>query len=257
MSLKPTQIALWTMLALIAMAGTIGAQEHTGQYAQPDIEYGLRLYGSHCVSCHGDNGDAIPNIDLRSGQVPSDRELSRIIRDGRPDTAMLPGNYSESELTAFVAYIRTMGDIAPGSGNLGESSRGKDIYETKGECSRCHRINGKGPRIAPDLSDIGSRRTAGQLQRSLMDPTNAMLPLNRPIRVVTQNGTIFKGRRLNDDTYTVQLIDEKEQLVSLEKANLREYSVVKTSPMPSYVDTLTSEELADVLAYLLSLKGIN
>ena len=90
-----------------------------------------------------------------------------------------------------------------------------------------------------------------------MDPTNAMLPLNRPIRVVTKNGTIFKGRRLNDDTYTVQLIDEKEQLVSLEKANLREYSVIKTSPMPSYVDTLTVQELADVLAYLLSLKGID
>ena len=84
-----------------------------------------------------------------------------------------------------------------------------------------------------------------------------MLPLNRPIRVVTQNGTIFKGRRLNDDTYTVQLIDEKEQLVSLEKSNLREYSVIKTSPMPSYVDTLTVQELADVLAYLLSLKGID
>ena len=162
------------------MTGTVGAQEHTGQYAQADIEYGLRLYGSHCVSCHGDNGDAIPNIDLRSGQVPSDRELSRIIRDGRPDTAMIPGNYSESELTAFVAYIRTMGDIAPGSGNIGESSRGKDIYETKGECSGCHRINGNGLRIAPDLSDIGARRTAGQLQRSLMGPHQCYVATESP-----------------------------------------------------------------------------
>ena len=43
--------------------------------------------------------------------------------------------------------------------------------------------------------------------------------------------------------------------MSLVKAELREWSVGMTSPMPSYKDTLTSEELADLLAYLVSLKG--
>ena len=43
--------------------------------------------------------------------------------------------------------------------------------------------------------------------------------------------------------------------ISLVKADLREYTIAKTSPMPSYKGTLSDEEIADVLAYLLSLKG--
>jgi len=54
----------------------------------------------------------------------------------------------------------------------------------------------------------------------------------------------------------VQLVDEQERLVSLNKAELREYSVLKTTPMPSYKDKLNAQELADVEAYLLSLKGV-
>ena len=45
-----------------------------------------------------------------------------------------------------------------------------------------------------------------------------------------------------------------ERLLSLTKADLREYAVLTTSPMPSYKD-LTADELADLIAYLLSLKG--
>ena len=75
------------------------------------------------------------------------------------------------------------------------------------------------------------------------------------MRAVTRAGKVISGRRLNEDTYTVQLIDEQEHLVSLAKADLREYTVIKTSPMPSYRDKLTSKDLADLVSYLLSLKG--
>ena len=109
--------------------------------------------------------------------------------------------------------------------------------------------------MAPNLSDIGVVRSAGSLQRSLLNPTSQMMPINRPVRVVTKNGTIINGRRLNEDTYSLQIIDDRETLHSLVKADLREYTISKTSPMPSYKATLSDEEIADVLAYLLSLKG--
>ena len=102
---------------------------------------------------------------------------------------------------------------------------GRRLFEGKGGCATCHRVNGKGPRVAPDLSDIGAIRTPAALQRSLLDPTSAMLPINRPVRVVTRDGRTIRGRRLNEDTYTVQLIDEQERLVSLVKADLREYEL--------------------------------
>jgi hypothetical protein len=80
--------------------------------------------------------------------------------------------------------------------------------------------------------------------------------VNRPVRAVTKDGKVISGRRLNEDTYTVQMIDDQEHLVSLTKADLREYAVLKTTPMPSYKDKFNAQELADVEAYLLSLKGV-
>jgi putative heme-binding domain-containing protein len=118
----------------------------------------------------------------------------------------------------------------------------------------CHRVNGVGPRVAPDLSDIGSIRTADVLQRSLLDPTGSMLPSNRRVRAVMRDGKVITGRRLNEDTYSVQLIDDQENLVSLTKADLQAYSVIKTSSMPSYKDRFSSQDMADIVVYLLSLK---
>ncbi|PYR60065.1 MAG: hypothetical protein DMF91_13130 [Acidobacteria bacterium] len=75
------------------------------------------------------------------------------------------------------------------------------------------------------------------------------------MRAVTRDGKVINGRRLNEDTYTVQLMDDQERLVSLAKADLRDYTILKTSLMPSYKDTLGADDLADLVAYLLSLKG--
>src|SRR5262249_6602477 len=132
---------------------------------------------------------------------------------------------------------------------------GQTIFEEKGNCTSCHRVNGKGSRVAPDLSDIGAIRSPDALQTSLLDPTASMLPLNRSIRAVTRDGKVITGRRLNEDSYTVQLIDGDERLVSLMKSDLREYTVLKTSSMPSYKSTLTPDELDDIVTYLRTLKG--
>jgi putative heme-binding domain-containing protein len=109
--------------------------------------------------------------------------------------------------------------------------------------------------VGPDLTEIGRLRTPAALQRLLIDPTGSMFPINRPVRAVTRDGTVVNGRRLNEDTYTVQLMTDEGRLVSFVKAELREFSVGTASTMPSYKDTLTPAELADVVAYLLSLKG--
>jgi putative heme-binding domain-containing protein len=116
-------------------------------------------------------------------------------------------------------------------------------------------VQGQGSRVAPDLSEIGAVRSPGALQKTLLDPTATMLPINRSVRAVTRDGRIINGRRLNEDTYSVQLINTEERLVSLAKADLKEYTVIKTSPMPSYKDKLSAQELGDVVSYLLTLKG--
>ena len=138
----------------------------------------------------------------------------------------------------------------------GNETAGAAIVAGKGNCQSCHRIFGKGSRLGPDLTDIGTLRKPEQLEASLLDPNAEILPENRFYRVVTRDGTAITGRLLNLDTFQVMLMDPKEQLRTFVKADLREHAFVDGSKMPSFRGTLSRQELADVIAYLLSLKGI-
>ena len=76
------------------------------------------------------------------------------------------------------------------------------------------------------------------------------------VRLVTKNGATINGRLLNEDTFSVQVFDSKEQLVSVLRSNLRTLTFVNKSPMPSYRDKLTPQEIGDLVNYLVSLKGL-
>ena len=250
--------------ALLGSAAIVAAQNpstagHPGEYARGDIEYGARLYAEYCERCHGANGVGVAGVDLRSGKfrnATSDRQLANVITDGFPTAGMPPLDLDPADLAGLVAYLRNMNAVDPGSLKPGSAERGRAVFEGKGGCLSCHRVNGNGSRKAPDLSNVGALRGAGFLERTLLDPSNQMIPINRPVRVVTQDGKVIQGRRLNEDTYTVQLADDEGRLHSIVKAGLREFSISLESPMPSYKGELSSEELADLVSYLLSLKGL-
>lgn len=233
-------------------------QEHGDEYDRADIERGAQLYDEFCSNCHGSEGDGVGNVNLKAGQfrhASTDQNFRRILTRGIPGTAMPPGDYADSDLVAIVAYVRTMRDYDGGVVTLGNANRGEVLFEGKGACTSCHRVAGNGSRLGPDLTSIGAIRGAGSMRATLLDPTGSMLPSNRSMRAVKTNGEVVSGRRLNEDTYTVQILDNQERLVSLEKSALQELTVISQSPMPSYADTLNEEELADLLAYLVTLKG--
>jgi putative heme-binding domain-containing protein len=246
------QIALIAALIFPAAITTVGAQ-----YPQAEVEVGFNLYNSNCITCHGANGDSVSGVSFRSGQfrrVSTDAELNRLIQTGVPGTAMPPGRFGTADLAGLVAYVRSMRDFDTKPAR-GDATRGQTLAEGKGGCLGCHRINGKGSRVAPDLSDIGAVRAPDAIERTMIDSSSTMLPINRSIRAVTRSGKVITGRRLNEDTYSVQIIDSEEHLMSLQKSDLKEYSVLKTSTMPSFKNTLTAMELDDVVTYLRTLKG--
>jgi putative heme-binding domain-containing protein len=144
--------------------------------------------------------------------------------------------------------------------------RGKAIYEGKGDCQSCHRVDGTGGHLGPDLSDAGVPRAAGKqaapatvslkaLESSIVDPDADVALANRLVRVVTKDGKSVTGRLLNHDNFTVQFIDPQGKLHSYMKADLKEATVLTKGLMPSYKDRLSSQEVADVVAYLSTLKG--
>ena len=232
------------------------AQDHT-EYDPADIEYGLSVYRSQCVTCHGDTGDGIAGVDLRSGQfrrAGSDRELRALIANGIPDTGMLAFDLDAAEMTGIIAFLRNP-NYEMDAVTLGDAARGRGIFEGKGDCLSCHRVQQRGPRGSPDLTAIGRTRAPSALLRSLVDPTGTMRPIDRPVEIVTADGDRVNGRRLNEDTYTVQIIDDQGRLRSFDKDRLQQFTVNTESPMPSYQELLDEQELADVLAYLVSLKG--
>jgi putative heme-binding domain-containing protein len=244
--------------AIAIVAAQAPSPLHDEQYPAVDIAHGASLYAARCVTCHGAQGDAIGGVNLRSGKFRNaitDRDLAGFIRAGSQAAGMPPFALDNADMAGIIAYLRNINSFDAATVKAGDVSRGRAVFDGKGGCAKCHRVGRVGSRVAPDLSDIGAVRSAGSLQRSLLDPTSQMMPINRPVRLVMKDGTVINGRRLNEDTYSIQVIDDRERLHSLSKTDLREFTISTMSPMPSYKGTLSSEEIADLLGYLLSLKG--
>jgi putative heme-binding domain-containing protein len=236
-------------------AGVLCAQSG---YSPADIQTGKQLYGVNCSNCHGPKGDFVSGVDLGHGKfrrASTDNELVAIMVQGILGTPMPPANLSDQQAHQIVAYLRSLAADTGGASSKADVAQGKSLFERQG-CLNCHRVLDHGSRVGPDLTDIGARRKPADIERSIVDPNAEVLPENRYVRVVTRDGITLTGRLLNEDTYSLQLIDSKEKLVSLQKADLRLFEFMKNSPMSSYRDKLSGDELSELVGYLASLKGL-
>ncbi|MGY8785829.1 MAG: c-type cytochrome [Pseudomonadales bacterium] len=244
---------------LLAMSVQQALAQEVGdhQYTSEAIEAGSQVYTQQCALCHGPQGALVDGINLRTGQfrsVQSDADLRQVISDGAGEGRMPAFSLRSEEMNGVIAFIRAGFDPEGEAVKIGDPVRGKALFEGEGQCADCHRVRGVGPRTAPDLSNIGAIRTPASLQRNLLDPATALLPINRPVRLVTRFEETIVGRRLNEDTYTVQVIDSGERLRSLKKTDLVSYEISdEPSKQPT---TMTSDEVADVIGYLLTLRGL-
>jgi hypothetical protein len=247
-------IAVMAFAVCAAFATPAAAQDHV--YSAEQIQAGYRLYTGQCQLCHGANGDGIAGINLARQQfhtVVSDDDIRKMVTTGNPQ-GMPPFTFKPEELDELVAFVRSGMDQSGVSFKLGDAAKGKAIYATAG-CATCHRVGGDGALVAPDLSDIGFIRRPGQIFTSLTNPSKATMPINRTVTIVTKDGNTIHGRRLDEDTFLVQLIDTQEKIRSINKSDIRSYEIGKTSDMPSFMAQLNNDSLADLLAYLVSLKG--
>jgi putative heme-binding domain-containing protein len=242
-------------LIMVSASSALGAQQMP--YLPAEVEAGGRVYTSTCTGCHGPDGDGVGGINFSQGKyrrAASNDDLVRIIVRGIPGTPMAPTGMSEGQAATVVAYMRAMtgaGD-APGGGDV---TRGRTLVESKGQCLTCHSIGTNGGHAGPALSDMGLQRRSVDLMRSLVNPGAEVRPDNRSVKIVMKDGRTVTGRFLNQDTFSIQLIDSTDKLLSIDKSSVRESSLLTTSAMPSYRDKLTAAELADVVSYLSSLRG--
>jgi len=226
--------------------------------AQGAVE-GKSLFQLHCSYCHGANGEGGRGADLTAGQYRhggSDGELYVSIRNGIPGTEMPAVRATDDEVWKMVAFVKRLGSSGLREKAPGDGFAGKSIFEGKGGCFSCHAIGHDGGNLGPDLSDVGRRRNLAYIEESIVKPDADVQVRYRAIQIVTKSGQTITGIRLNEDDLSIQLRDEKDNLRSFLKANIREVRHDHPSLMPSFQTTLTKKEIDDVVAYLSSLRGM-
>lgn len=223
------------------------------------IERGEFVYNRRCSNCHGLDARGYRAPDLTTGQFSngtSDGELYRVITRGIPATEMSGANMNEDEVWALISYLRTIvvprtNETVPGNAQAGET-----LYLGKAGCAGCHMVNGKGGRLGPDLTRIGVARSRTALEREIRNASEYIPQGYEPVTVVMRDGRQIKGARRNEDSFSIQIMDTREQVSTFLKKDLREVIEEKKSLMPDYgPDKLTESELNDLLAYLGTLRG--
>ena len=266
-----------TLLAImVATTVAVAADDHNPLAGDPKAakagEYEFRI---NCALCHGlgaRGGGRGPDLTrAQKKHATSDAVMFQIINNGIPGTAM-PANgtngqgvgMTDEEVWELIAYIRSVEVKAP-TKPIGDAARGKELFYGDANCSLCHMINGKGGRLGPELTSVGGIRTveaiidsvrnpSRRLAWGLTEPTKEFAQEYETVTVVTANGKEIKGVALNEDHFSVQMMDANEQIYLLEKDKLRSFQKSRESMMPKYdAAVLNDKDLGDLVAYLISL----
>lgn len=220
------------------------------------IRGGMSLYRRLCGECHAldATGYRGPNLIAYMANGAADEAMFQVIRRGVPGTEMPASNRPDHEILQIIAYLRNMGTVAPSetmpAGNI---ANGQQIFAK--QCQTCHRVAGKGGRIGPDLSRIGSARTQAALVREIRTPHEWIPPAYETVTIVTKDGQKIRGVKKNEDAFSIQVMDMRERIQGYLKSNA-EVTLEKTSLMPVYDEKrLSPSDLTDLVGYLSTLRG--
>jgi cytochrome c oxidase cbb3-type subunit 3 len=268
------------MLGALALAAFLtcsarAEETHNPLAADPKAakagEFEFRI---NCAFCHGlgarggGRGPDLTRAHKRHGD--SDPDLFQNISQGIPGTVM-PANgtngqgvgMTDDEIWQIIAYLRSVQVPSPAKA-VGNAAHGKELFYGDANCSSCHMVEGKGGRLGPDLTAVGTARTTESLVESVRSPskrlawglaesTKEFAQEYETVTVVTLDGQEIKGVTLNEDQFSLQMMDTTERLHVFEKDKLRSIQKSRNSLMPSYNSTIVSDhDLEDIVAYLLS-----
>jgi putative heme-binding domain-containing protein len=223
-----------------------------------------------CSACHSVNMATTQHMSrsewqatvddmVSRGAQGSQEDLDNIVtylatnfgNNSHPTAASAPASAPAPAQPSVSAAAAAPAPVAPLS--TAEIAKAKELLN-KNSCLSCHRVENEGAYQAPDLTDIGAHRTPEQIRASLVSPNADLLPQNRLVHLVTNDGKTVDGKILNQDGFSVLLIDASSNLVTYQKANLREFKIIEKNPMPSYENKMSAQDLTDLVHYLSSLR---
>ena len=239
--------------------------------AKPEaIRAGRANFRINCAMCHGSNATGgLRGPSLVTGRLThgsSDEALYNTILRGIPGTLMPANDLSDDETWEIISYLRT---LQPNShpAATGDAAVGREIFFGEGYCSACHMVRGRGGRVGPDLSRVAEARSREYIIESLREPEKQIseglsepgrdFPMTYEIVTVTlADGAKLTGIAKNEDSFSIQLMDGRENLHLLLKKDLKSVVHEGKSFMPAYGPAeLPDAKLRDLLAYLGTLRG--
>jgi cytochrome c oxidase cbb3-type subunit 3 len=274
--LQRARVSVWCAVFVASLGATVILRAQDKNPFAGDAKaakVGEFQFRANCAFCHGlgarggGRGPDLTRAQKRHGN--SDADIFRTINEGVPGTAMPPNGatqqgvgMTEEEIWQVISYIRSVQVKAPAQ-PLGNAVHGKELFYGTAGCSMCHMVQGKGGRFGPDLSTTGSARSTDYLIESVRAPSRrlaqgiseAMKEFSQEyetVTVVTADGTKYLGVVLNEDHFTLQMMDTRENLRLFEKDKLRSYEKSRESLMTAYDQKMLSDkELQDIIAYLM------
>lgn len=192
---------------------------------------------------------------LRSEQFEQAAAEARLARDG--GRILIEGLFErflpESERRRQLGPNINAGEILAMDASADRG--GSWLTESRGaQCLACHRLDGRGQNVGPDLDGIGRKRTREELLESIIRPSDKIETKYQSRTVLTDDGNAITGLVVAEDdvTMTLRSADGKDHRV--ERDSIERQRVQPKSLMPSgQAETMTARELADLIAYLKSL----
>lgn len=140
----------------------------------------------------------------------------------------------------------------PGSVNDGKTV----FFDTAGvQCKSCHRINGQGGVVGPDLSKIGKKYTRLQILETILNPSKEIEDKYRAYQVGTDDGKMYVGIIVEQTDTEIVLRNAKDEEVRLPRDTVEQLQPQQKSLMPELLlRDMTAKQVADLTQYLRSLQ---
>jgi uncharacterized repeat protein (TIGR03806 family) len=158
------------------------------------------------------------------------------------------------------ARIKRLGSVVQPDQILslqGDATRGRKIFfDTNGvSCKNCHRIGKDGKEVGPELTKIGTKLKPDQLLESILEPSKRIDPKYVTHLAETTSGRIYTGLLVEKNVDEVVLKDAQDKVRRIPTTNVEQLVPQRQSLMPDLlVRDMTAEQVADLLAFLASLK---
>ena len=277
---RPLTKALLTGLVLSLAVLPAQAQRRAAPSGPPNpfagnaqaIAQGEQAYNQSCTSCHGPNGGAgeigpeiIHNLSVPLRGELDDNQILDVIRNGAPGTAMpaWKGKLADDDILKIGAFLHSLRGTAIDNPLPGNVAHGEEIFWGKGQCGSCHMLGGKGALKGPDLTNVAAEYKSNLIVDALTKPNHRVygdggvhlralpaMDTYDAVHVTLSNGRTVDGVLLNQDSYSVQLMGDDNQLHLLDRSQVKAMAA-KPPLMPTdYDKRLTKEEFADLMAFL-------